>query len=233
MRIRAVSEPERVVRINALSRGSLIHRIFERFYAEATGPGPACLAPDAVERLRQVAVKECDRARQAGETGYPAMWDADRAELVEDCLTWLERERADEDSGRYSQVAVEARFGPAYPGEESGSLSRSDPMELELASGPLLVHGRIDRVEWSEGRPGFRVTDYKTGRVYGEKSGEFQGGRMLQLPLYVDAAAQLLGRDPSEGAAAYAYLTRRGGFTTVEWRPEDLTARRDELLAPP
>ena len=44
LRIKAVSEPEQVVRIDALSRGSVIHRIFERFYEEVEGRTPAPLA---------------------------------------------------------------------------------------------------------------------------------------------------------------------------------------------
>ena len=47
LRIKAVEEPEQVVRIDALSRGSVIHRIFERFYEEWNGKGPAPLAAEA------------------------------------------------------------------------------------------------------------------------------------------------------------------------------------------
>src|SRR5262249_40256466 len=73
LRIRSVEEPERTVRIDNLRRGSLFHRILERFDGEWTGPGPAALAPDAVERMRAIANEECDRAEARGETGYPAM----------------------------------------------------------------------------------------------------------------------------------------------------------------
>ena len=40
LRVKAVEEPERSVRIDALSRGSVFHRIFERFYDEWNGQGP-------------------------------------------------------------------------------------------------------------------------------------------------------------------------------------------------
>jgi RecB family exonuclease len=231
LRVKAVEEPEQVVRIDALSRGSVIHRIFERFYDEWEGNGPAPLAIEADERMRAIAGDECDAARDRGETGYPAMWEADRVELIEDCVRWLEHEREDELTRSLPLVAVEARFGERMTGEKQGSLSQTEPIEIELPSGTLRVHGRIDRVNWDRGRSSFRVVDYKSGKRYAEKSGELQGGRMLQLPLYVLAAARLLGIDPSAGAAAYVYPTRKGEFHVVDWKPEDLAARHADVIA--
>ena len=183
LRIKAVSEPEQVVRIDALSRGSVIHRIFERFYDEANGKTPAPLAADAEQRMRRIAGEECDRARDRGETGYPAMWEADRVELIEDCVRWLELERELEITRALPLSAVEARFGERMAGEKQGTLSQTEPIEIDLPSGTLRLHGRIDRVNWDSKRTRFRVVDYKTGRKYAEKPAELQGGRMLQLPL--------------------------------------------------
>ncbi len=231
LHVRAVEEPEQVVRIDALSRGSVIHRIFERFYDEWTGTGPAPLAPEAERRMRAIAGEEYDAARDRGETGYAAMWEADRIELIEDCVRWMQQERGDELTRALPLVAVEARFGQRMSGEKQGSLSQTEPIEIELPSGTLTLHGRIDRVNWDRERSSFRVVDYKTGRRYAERSGELQGGRMLPLPLYVLAAAKLLGIDPSAGAAAYVYPTRKGEFHVVEWKPEDLAARQADVIA--
>jgi ATP-dependent helicase/nuclease subunit B len=231
LRVRAVAEPEQVVRIDALSRGSVIHRIFERFYDEWKGKGPAPLAPEAERRMRAIADEECDAARDRGETGYPAMWEADRVELVEDCVRWLKHEQDDELTRALPMVAVEARFGERRAGEKRGSLSQTEPIEIELPSGNLLLNGRIDRVNWDRGRTTFRVVDYKTGKRYAEKPAELQGGRMLQLPLYVLAAAKLLGIDPTAGAAAYVYPTRRGEFRVVDWEPGQLADRMGDVLA--
>jgi ATP-dependent helicase/nuclease subunit B len=231
LRVKAVEEPERVVRIDALSRGSVIHRIFERFYEEWTGTGPAPLAPEAERRMRTIANEECDAARDRGETGYPAMWEADRVELIEDCVRWLEHEREDELTRALPEVAVEARFGQRMAGEKQGTLSRTEPIQIELPSGPVRLHGRIDRVNWDPARTAFRIVDYKTGKKRSEEPAELQGGRMLQLPLYVLAAAQMLGIDPSAGAAAYVYPTRRDDFKTVDWKPRELAARWDDVRA--
>lgn len=230
LRVRAVEEPERTVRIDALHRGSLVHRILQRFHDDWQGQGPAALSLEASQRMRAIAGEECDAAERRGETGYPAMWAADRLELVEDCLRWLEVERADPKTAELSVSACEARFGRRRPGEPEGALSRDEPISIALDGRALRVAGRIDRIVWNEGRTRFRVVDYKTGRVRDEKSGRLLGGRMLQLPLYVMAGAELLGMDAERGEAAYVYPTRRGGFASVEWTGDNLAQRHDELL---
>jgi ATP-dependent helicase/nuclease subunit B len=231
LRIRAVEEPERTFRIDAIARGNLFHRILQRFHGEWSGNGSASLAPTARERMRQVAEEECDLAQERGETGYPAMWAADRVEVVDDCLQWLELERDDPPSTALPLSACEARFGRRHPGEQQGTLSREDPIEIQLADRTLLLSGRIDKISW-DGEPAskFRVVDYKTGKVRDEKEAQLQGGRMLQLPLYVLAGAQLLDVDPSVGEAAYVYPTRRGQFRTIAWSGAQLAERHEDVL---
>ena len=232
LRTRAVEEPERTVRIDALRRGSLFHRIFQRFHDEWEGPGAASLAPQAEERMRTIAEEECDAAQARGETGYPAMWAADRLEVIDNCLRWLEVERADPLTAALPHGASEARFGQRYPGERVSGLSRDDPIEIALPGRALGLSGRIDRITWDRDPPSrFRVIDYKTGKVRDERSAQVQGGRMLQLPLYVLAGGELLGVDPRGGEAAYVYPTRRGEFRTVQWSGEELAGRHEELLS--
>ena len=230
LRIRALEEPERTFRIDALRRGSLFHRIFERFDGEWSSTGPAALAPEAETRMRALAEEECDLAQARGETGYPAMWAADRLEVIDDCLRWLEVERADPQTATLPLSACEARFGRRHPGEQQGALSSEDPIKIELAGRELLLSGRIDRISWDQAKTRFRVIDYKTGKVRDEKEAQLQGGRMLQLPLYVLAGAELLELDPDVGEAAYVYPTRRGEFRTINWGPEQLAERHDDVL---
>ncbi len=231
LRIKELEEPERTVRIDNMRRGSLFHRVFERFYSEWTGKGPAPRAPNAEQRIREIAEEECDEAAARGETGYPAMWSADREEIIEDCLRWLAEERADPLSGSLPLSACEVRFGPPFPGESPDGLAQDKPLELDLAGQTLRLVGRIDRVSWDADPPTrFRVVDYKTGKVYDERPGQLQGGRMLQLPLYVLAAAEILGLEPAAGEAAYVYPTRRGDFKTVDWSSDEMAARHEEVM---
>ncbi len=213
LRVRAIEEPERTVRIDALHRGSLIHRILERFHDEWTGAGPAAGAPESAGRMRAIAEEECDAAQARGETGYAAMWAADRLQVIDDCLRWLEVERTDPNTAALPLGTCETPFAT----------------EITLDGLGLRLRGRIDRMVWDEARTRFRVIDYKSGRVRDEKSGRLLGGRMLQLALYVLAGADLLGIDAAAGEAAYVYPTRRGEFRSVEWTGAQLAERRDEL----
>ena len=231
LRVRSVEEPERTVRIDNMRRGNLFHRILQRFEGDWDGEGPAALAPDAADRMRTIAWEECDHAEQRGETGYPAMWRADRLEVIEDCLEWLRREREDPLTRALPLVRCEARFGRRHPGEADDELSRDEPIEIELGNHRLLASGRIDRLNWDANPPTrFRVIDYKTGKVRDEKPAQLQGGRMLQLPLYVLAGAELLGIDAGAGEAAYVYPTRRGGFRTIGWEAAQLAERHDDVI---
>ena len=128
-------------------------------------------------------------------------------------------------------MKCEARFGRRHPGEADDELSRDQPIEIELGERKLLVSGRIDRLNWDAKRPTrFRVVDYKTGKVRDEKPAQLQGGRMLQLPLYVLAGAELLGIDAGAGEAAYVYPTRRGGFRTIGWEAAQLAERHGDVI---
>ena len=71
LRVKAVEEPERTVRIDNLRRGSLFHRIFQRFYAEWSGEGSPALAPGAEQRMCAIAEEECDAAQARGRRGTP------------------------------------------------------------------------------------------------------------------------------------------------------------------
>ena len=116
LRIRRVEEPERTVRIDNLRRGSLIPPDLPTLPAGADGQGAPALAADALPRMRAIGEEECDAAQARGETGYPAMWAADRLEVIEDCLGWLESERDESLTATLPLGASEARFGPRQPG---------------------------------------------------------------------------------------------------------------------
>jgi ATP-dependent helicase/nuclease subunit B len=230
LRVSAVQEPERSFRIDLLRRGTLVHRILERFHDDWSGGGSAALAAEAGERMRSIAEVEC-AAQARGETGYPAMWAIDRLEVIDDCLRWLELEREDPRTAMLPVGACEARFGSRHSGEQAGELSRDEPIEILLGDRKLSLSGRIDRITWDRAKTRFRVIDYKTGKFPKEHSSQLQGGRMLQLPIYVLAGAQLLGIDPSGGEAAYVYPTRRGEFKTIEWTGAQLAERHDEVVS--
>jgi ATP-dependent helicase/nuclease subunit B len=82
--VEAIEAPEQRLRLEALDRGTLIHRILERFVderpaADATGWDDA----DRV-RLEAIAAEECDAVEARGLTGEPVYWRRDRATILRD-----------------------------------------------------------------------------------------------------------------------------------------------------
>jgi hypothetical protein len=224
--IRRDEEPEELLRISALDRGSVFHAIAERFMRSLAGLRPR---PSDTRPLLLIADEELDRAEADGLTGHPVIWVGDRAAIREDVERWLEHELLDQDGAALDQADYEVRFGPSRHGGIDGPLTRDAPLAVTLPSGRTIdVAGRIDRVDWRDSPARFRVIDYKTGAARG-KDDALDGGNALQLPLYLLAAARALGVDAAAGEAQYFYATRKGEFKRAHFTGEQLVARRAEL----
>ncbi|MFN0026575.1 MAG: PD-(D/E)XK nuclease family protein [Acidimicrobiales bacterium] len=213
--LRERDDPERVVQLSALDRGSALHLVLERFSREALAVGAP--APDQRwsepqrQRLMDIAGEVFDEIERRGRTGRPVLWQLERERLHSQLQRFL-----DHDNGYRSQKAarpeaVELAFG----------MDGEAPLELCLPDGrSLRFRGRADRVDRLDG-PGERgalVVDYKTSKVtvYKGLSGEnaasaFAGGTMLQLGLYAEAARAHLGVDHVE--SYYWLLSGLNGAT--------------------
>jgi RecB family exonuclease len=229
-----LEEPEEIAQLSPLARGSLIHTVLERVMKDwlPDDPPSAQRAHAHLAQLDQVAREECAKAQALGITGYPALWETEREGILLDLRLWYEAEVRHGDSGdgpRFDAADFELSFGlDDQPDQDS----RSTPQPLTLAVGEqvLQFHGRIDRLEWTEGAGAFRVIDYKTGVNRTQANRTFAGGHALQLPLYLRAAGDvILGRDWRAGSAEYFYSTRKGGFARVALSGDELFRRRDDF----
>lgn len=237
MGLRKIEEPESVITISPLDRGTLIHRILERFLSENPRKGERkVVGAGERDRLSAIASEEFERCEAAGLTGYELTWRYAREEIIEDLLRWLELERDDEVSAEMAEGDYETRFGhPWRKGEDEGKLSTDDQLELSIdgLEAPLRLGGRIDRLSWNPDRTRFRVIDYKTGSKWGlPKDGSLDAGRALQLPIYLLAGAHILGIELAAGgygAAEYHYPTRRGEFSRSSFSTDDLAERGSEF----
>ncbi len=229
LHIDPVEEPERIERIDALERGSLIHAILERFLRDiGRDDPPRPERRDAhLARLMEVARdEERDRERR-GVTGRALIWEMDRRQIEEDLVRWYDAEIKDESNTRPG--AFEVSFGPVRYGlgSQDETYSSERPLVLRVHGRDLAFQGRIDRVDWDDGRSAFRVIDYKTGKPRDKAA--FDKGRALQLPIYLHAAAQALGMAPAQGEAQYFYVSSRGGFKRKTITGAELAERQDEF----
>jgi RecB family exonuclease len=153
----------------------------------------------------------------------------DKRAIDEDLDRWYGYEvREIADSGLIPG-AFEARFGTMMYGlgDEDPELSNDEPLTLDADGRAIKLLGRIDRIDWDEARSRFRVIDYKTGKHY--KKNVFDRGESLQLPIYLHAAARMLGLPPDAGSSQYFYATSRGDFRRHTIGGDDLAALRESF----
>lgn len=233
LRIQPVEEPEEITRISPLEKGSLVHRVLQRFLLDCgdADPPSAERRESHLERLRAIADAACDEAESRGVTGFPLLWKSDRQTIVEDLIAWYDREVEDAATAGFTHGTFELRFGSdeRYDDSPESDLSTAEPLVVEVEGGRLELQGRMDRLNWRSSPPGFRVIDYKTGRAWDTKDASLAGGRALQLPIYLLAAAKLLDMAPADGDAQYFYVTRRGDFRRVRFPGATLTERQGDF----
>jgi ATP-dependent helicase/nuclease subunit B len=104
---------------------------------------------------------------------------------------------------------LERGFGMAVEGEEP-----APPLVIDAAGGPVLLGGRIDRVDVAETPDGtfFWIIDYKTGRSSHYSPRDLRTFQRLQLTLYALAVERVLlaGRGARPLGLAYWLVTDTG-----------------------
>jgi RecB family exonuclease len=196
--IDSIDEPEEREVMDPLTRGSLVHRVLERFFGEAReqgrpAPGEAW-GPADFERVRELVEQEFNIVKAQGLTGRDVYAGHDLANLITDLETFLVRDSVFRAETGAVPVELEVRIP-----------------ESEIAG--LRIGGYADRIDRTpDGRRAW-VIDYKTGRKDDSSKPEdpFAGGTKLQLPTY------LRGAGTPEATAVYWFITRRGGFEQVQY----------------
>lgn len=204
--------------------GALAHRVLGRF-----GESPEAEVAD-VERIddRLQALVEEERERQFGDDAFPAvrLQVEQLRQRLRDFARWQAR-RVEEG---WRIVAVEVRpEGEGTPFEVDGE--------------PVLLRGRIDRIDYHEGRDAWRLLDYKTGESADDpERAHRRGGRWvdLQLPLYRHLLSGIARREEVPSALGelrqppglgFVKLSREGvelamaGWSEEELREADEAAR--------
>jgi ATP-dependent helicase/nuclease subunit B len=202
--------PEDLWRIEARSRGSLVHAVLERYVSERIAG-----APRSLERLLEIADEHLDEAAAGGLVGKALLWRIDRAAIARDLRTFHDEE------GGSVPLAVELSFGD----DESAT----PPVVIDLADGrSVQFRGRADRVDRGPGGE-LVVSDYKTGRQTGisklGSSDPLDGGRRLQLPLYALAARQAFGGEGEAVLARYWMVSAERSATYFQLELDDRLER--------
>jgi RecB family exonuclease len=213
LRLDPALEPEERMRLDPLERGDLFHRVAERFLRERRDRGllPVRDTPEARSRVLEMADEHLDRLVAASPPRFTVLWERERRRFQETMAKWLEREAGQE---RALPAHFEVSFGPSRERAE-GEPHSAEPLVIDLGDGRhLRVSGKIDRIDrLPDGTLSLR--DYKTGRAPRDDGGTFRGGKQLQIPFYVLAAAGLFPDQP----VTEAFLDYVDGGRRVSFRP--------------
>jgi RecB family exonuclease len=195
LRLEPALEPEERKRLEPLERGLLFHEVAEAFLRARRDAGELPVAD--TEQRREQLIDEADRRLDQLVAGHPPryglLWRRERERFKESLLRWLEREAAA--SHRSIPAYFEVGFGPSVP-PTPGEPHLAEPLSIDLGEGRTLrLSGKIDRIDRRVGG-GLVLRDYKTGRAPRDDGGVFRGGRQLQIPFYILAAAELFPEEP-------------------------------------
>jgi ATP-dependent helicase/nuclease subunit B len=188
----------------ALRVGNAAHRILFRFYRDRLAQGKGM--PSLAENMDEV--KE-DMRRIGDEVRKEFPMDSAESEaffrsLVGDggtngTLGRFIEQQASKDRPRWSPGYLEYGFGSRFSAERNDASSTESPAIIPLSEDQnLLLRGKVDRVDVKDDR--FLIIDYKTGEAPSYVS--VSRGYSMQMPLYLMACEQLLGKKPA-GAAYY------------------------------
>jgi RecB family exonuclease len=177
------------------ARGSLIHRVLERFFTEAREQGRPAPAerwtPADRQRLLAISDEELKAAGERGATGLDVYSRHEARTIRTDLERFLEADY----EFRAETGAVPARFEEAIP-------------ETDVAG--VRLRGRVDRIDITPDGLRAWVIDYKTGSLRDAKESKADpllAGKKLQLPVYLAAVP-----DVADARALYWYITQKGGF---------------------
>ncbi len=205
-RLEPWDEPEPLVRMDPLTRGSLFHKVQAEFYRAMKRSGALPIEPGNVPRamatldgvLEQVAAEYAETLAPA----IPRVWRDEIGELQRDLGIWVQKLA---DTGAWQPEYFEFSFGLSDEGRDPRSIR-----EPVLVDGRFVLRGSVDLIEHRSDLDVLRITDHKTGRNRSTADLIVGGGKTLQPVLYSVAIEQALGKRVTEGRLFYA--TTAGGF---------------------
>jgi ATP-dependent helicase/nuclease subunit B len=202
-------EPEPIVRMDPLTRGSLYHKAQAEFFRAMESaqrlPVDREHLHDAIATLDAVLDRVAAEYAEALAPAIDRVWRAEIDELRQDLGIWVQKLA---DSSPWHPRYFEFSFGLSDEGRDSRSLR--DPVVID----GFVLRGSVDLIEHRADLDVLRVTDHKTGRNRSTPDLIVGGGKVLQPVLYSLAVERGLGKRVVAGRLFYS--TTAGGFVERE-----------------
>lgn len=214
-RVLRIQPPEDVrsdptVWLTPMERGTLLHEVFRRFYADPVGAVVRPRFDRDWNRIETIAREEIAKWKAKIPPRSEAAFGALSEDVLVSCRIFLLRE--DDHCRSVEPRWFEVGFGPSRESTEPPG----DPQAVRIPLGGgegFLLSGRIDRVD-QESADEYQVWDYKTGSSWDTADPDRgRGGRRIQDALYAQALEILLARSGRPGRvvkSGYFYPGRRG-----------------------
>jgi RecB family exonuclease len=196
-----IDDPEREVQINHREKGTIDHRILERFYrgitAEEIARAAAALPklPDSiVERLDSIIDEQFDELERDVPPFNRTVRDIERRATKRILREFLAQDLADLDAQQLVPRWFEYRFGTKH----KEIADHPDPYVVRAGGVPVRVEGTIDRIDAGDAR--LRIVDYKSGKALRHQnlSEKIDRGVRLQLALYAMAVSDFFEVDAAK-----------------------------------
>lgn len=215
-RLEPWSEPEPLVRMDPLTRGSLFHAVQADFQRALQARGALPVTPDrvaeAVTLVEQVLARVATDYEERLAPAIERVWRDEIDDLRRDLSIWVQR------------MADEREWIPEYFEFSFGLTEHTEGRDPRSVDAPLLIddrfllRGSVDLIERHQVLDVLRVTDHKTGRNRTTPDLIVGGGATLQPVLYSMAVERALGKKVVAGRLYYS--TTVGGFAD---KPIELT----------
>ncbi|MBZ0269072.1 PD-(D/E)XK nuclease family protein, partial [bacterium] len=213
-RLQPREEAVPIIRLDPLTRGSMVHEIQAKVLRALADDDRLPVTADELDDALRILDDTADHVTKDWEEDLaPAIrrvWLDELDAIRADLRVWLRRLVG----SPWTPAHFEMSFGLPLS-ESSDPSAQAEPAVLEDG---WQLRGAIDLVERDGER--LRVTDHKTGRARVQDGAIVGGGTSLQPVLYSLATEKVLGGKVAE--ARLSYCTARGGF-------EDRTVEMNEF----
>ena len=168
--------------ISPLERGTLVHKIMERFVNEKKGTS---------SELLELAEEEFTNAEKRGVTGYYLLWEMEKESIRQGLAGFLTAEEQWLGGADPVESYAEVDFGPPSQSMNKPTKIGEVCVTVDGLAEPVWLRGKIDRVDVLEEE--VQVRDFKTGkprnyRTDVQNTRTVANGLALQPPIYREAA---------------------------------------------
>lgn len=178
-------------------RGSLLHKVLEKFINNHLGETlHASQQTELQAELDRIFSETWHEFAEQGLLYAGDFWQHDKEQQRLMLHHWLRNEIVYSETGTLRPYCTEMDFG-------RGS---ADQMPLEINGRPILLNGKIDRIDRAGNA--FYITDYKSSTA--PKKAEFLD-KNLQLPLYILAADRLAAAKEGGAVTGGGYYVLKDG----------------------